>query len=364
MKPWCNCDVCRSFLTSSWAGEFENLCDWYTHLLRKSPSGTVHVHVLGNTITANPENVEHMLKTRFDNYPKGKPFSTLLGDLLGRGIFNVDGDSWRFQRKMASLELGSITVRSYALEIVSSEIKSRLIPLLRSFAVAGGKTGDVVDLQDVFRRFSFDNICKFSFGLDPGCLRLSLPISDLAVAFDLASKLSAERALSASPVIWKMKRLLNIGSERKLKEAIKLVNELAKEIINERRRMGFSTQKDLLSRFMASIDDEDYLRDIVISFLLAGRDTVASGLTSFFYLISNHPDVERAIREESDRDRIEEVEAVLKAFFRETNVRETNTITYQIKGNEVAVSEDTEDVDEDFVDLALQTEDLKLLLRY
>lgn len=242
-----------------------------------------------------------MLKTRFDNYPKGKPFSTLLGDLLGRGIFNVDGDSWRFQRKMASLELGSITVRSYALEIVSSEIKSRLIPLLRSFAVAGGKTGDVVDLQDVFRRFSFDNICKFSFGLDPGCLRLSLPISDLAVAFDLASKLSAERALSASPVIWKMKRLLNIGSERKLKEAIKLVNELAKEIINERRRMGFSTQKDLLSRFMASIDDEDYLRDIVISFLLAGRDTVASGLTSFFYLISNHPDVERAIREESDR---------------------------------------------------------------
>jgi cytochrome P450 len=56
--------------------------------------------VLGNIITANPENVKHLLKTRFDNYPKGKPFSLILVDLLGRGIFNVDGNSWRFQRKI------------------------------------------------------------------------------------------------------------------------------------------------------------------------------------------------------------------------------------------------------------------------
>lgn len=303
LKPWCNCDVCRSFLTSSWALEFDNLCDWYTHLLRKSPSGTIHVHVLGNTITSNPENVEHILKTRFDNYPKGQPFSAILGDLLGRGIFNVDGDSWLFQRKMASLELGSLSVRSFAFDIVTSEIQSRLIPLLESVADKDDDEngGVVLDLQDVFRRFSFDNICKFSFGLDPCCLNLNLPISDLAVAFDLASKLSAERAMSASPIIWKIKRLLNIGSEKKLKEAIKHVNDLAGEIINQRRIMGFSDKKDLLSRFMASIDDEDYLRDIVVSFLLAGRDTVASALTSFFYLVSQNPEVERRIREESDR---------------------------------------------------------------
>jgi hypothetical protein len=76
--------------------EFGNLCDWYMHLLRNSPTRTINVHVLGNIITANPEKVEHMLKTRFDNYLKGKPFSLI----LGRGIFNVDGDSWRFQRKI------------------------------------------------------------------------------------------------------------------------------------------------------------------------------------------------------------------------------------------------------------------------
>ncbi|KAL5974627.1 hypothetical protein ACLOJK_031297 [Asimina triloba] len=296
IQPWCNCDVCRSYLTSAWTAEFDNLCDWYAHLLRQSPTKTIHIHILGNTVTANPENVEHMLKTRFDNYPKGKHFSGILRDLLGHGIFNVDGDSWRFQRKMASLELGSVSVRSYAFQIVGGEIRNRLLPLLASFAE---RDGHVFDLQDLFRRFAFDNICRISFGLDLGCLELALPMSEFAVAFDLASRLCAKRGAAASPASWKIKRLLNVGSERKLREAIRLVNVFAEEIIRQRRKMGFVGRNDLLSRFMASVaDDDTYLRDIVISFLLAGRDTVASGLTSFFWMLSKHPDVESKIRDE------------------------------------------------------------------
>ncbi|XP_027348555.1 cytochrome P450 94C1 [Abrus precatorius] len=301
MKPWCNCDICKSYLTMSWANKFVNLCDWYTHLLRKSPTGTIHVHVLGNTITSNPDNVEYILKTNFQNYPKGKPFSTILGDLLGRGIFNVDGDSWMFQRKLASLELGSVAIRSFAMELVNEEIHTRLLPLMASTARAESNAASTLDLQDILRRFSFDNICKFSFGLDPGCLLPSLPVSDLAVAFDLASKLSAERAMMASPFIWKTKRLLNIGSEKKLKQAIEVVNDVAQQMINQRREMGFTARNDLLSRFMGSVNDDVYLRDIVVSFLLAGRDTVAAGLTGFFYLLSKNPEVEAQIRDELDR---------------------------------------------------------------
>ncbi|XP_057806074.1 cytochrome P450 94C1 [Salvia miltiorrhiza] len=292
LKPSCGCETCQTFLTSRWALEYNNLCDWYSHLLAKSPTGTIHVHVLGNVITANPENVEHMLKTKFENYPKGKQFSAILGDLLGRGIFNVDGDLWRFQRKMACLELGSVSVRSHAFDIVTSEIESRLVPLLRS--------SSDFDLQDIFRRFSFDSICRFSFGLDPGCLAPSLPACEFAAAFDLASKLSAERAIATSPLVWKVKRFLNLGSERRLKQAIRSVHELAEGVIRHKREHG-GAHGDLLSRFMGTTDDDVFLRDIVISFLLAGRDTVASALTSFFWLLSRNPAVVDAIREESDR---------------------------------------------------------------
>jgi cytochrome P450 len=295
-KPWCNCEICHAYLTSSWTNEFDNLCDWYAHLLKNSPGRTIHIHVLRNTITANPDNVEYMLKTRFENYPKGKPFSLILGDFLGRGIFNVDGDLWRFQRKMASLELNRYSLRSYALEIVNDEINTRLLPLLSKT-----KKDEVLDLQDLFRRFSFDCICRFSFGLDPRCLELSLPMSEFAVSFDLASKLSAERAMTVSPLVWKIKRMLNLGSEKKLRKAISMINILAREVIRQKRKMGFSTHKDLLSRFMSFVSDEIYLRDIIISFLLAGRDTVASALTSFFWLLANHPDVESALRQEADR---------------------------------------------------------------
>ncbi|XP_022899336.1 cytochrome P450 94C1-like [Olea europaea var. sylvestris] len=294
----CSCEICQTYMKSSWKNQFVNLCDWYADLLKTSPTQTIHIHVLDNTITANPVNVEYMLKTRFDNFPKGKPFSAILGDFLGRGIFNVDGDLWRFQREMACLELRRTSIRSFAFEVARHEIDQRLIPLLESVE---GKEDIFIDLQDVFRRFSFDSICRFSFGLDPNCLELSLPVSKFATSFDLASKLSAERAMTVSPLIWKIRRLLNIGNEKNLRKSINMINKLAHEVINQRRKFGFSDHKDLLSRFMASVSDETFLRDIVISFLLAGRDTVASVLTSFFWLMANYPEAEAAILVEADR---------------------------------------------------------------
>ncbi|KAK3139336.1 hypothetical protein QOZ80_5AG0381650 [Eleusine coracana subsp. coracana] len=119
-------------------------------------------------------------KTNFDNFSKGKKFAELLGDLHGGGIFNVDGDAWHHQRKMASLELGSVNLRSYAFKIIAEELETRLMPVLSDVA----DKGSVLDLQDVFRCFAFNTICKISFGMDPGCLEHDMPVSRLADAFD------------------------------------------------------------------------------------------------------------------------------------------------------------------------------------
>ncbi|KAL4275535.1 hypothetical protein AHAS_Ahas20G0116900 [Arachis hypogaea] len=60
----------------SWTTYFLNLYDWYTHLLRTSPTKSIHLHVLDNSITSNLDNVHHILKTKFHNYPKSTLFST------------------------------------------------------------------------------------------------------------------------------------------------------------------------------------------------------------------------------------------------------------------------------------------------
>jgi cytochrome P450 len=102
-------------------------------------------------------------------------------------------------------------------------------------------------------------------------------------------------------IIWRLKRLLNVGDERKLRESVRLVDAFATEVIRQRHKLGASSGSDLLSRFMGSISDDRYLRDIVVSFMLAGRDTVASALTAFFLLLSDHPEVAAAIRDEVSR---------------------------------------------------------------
>ncbi|KAG6491252.1 cytochrome P450 94C1-like [Zingiber officinale] len=109
--------------------------------------------------------------------------------------------------------------------------------------------------------------------------------------------MSAWRETATVSLVWKAKRLLRIGSERKLREAIRVVNVLTNDLIHKRRKLGCANDHDLLLRH-----DDEYLRNIVVSFLLAGRDIGASALTkSFFWLLARHVEVSGPMREKINR---------------------------------------------------------------
>ncbi|XP_038904493.1 LOW QUALITY PROTEIN: cytochrome P450-like [Benincasa hispida] len=101
------------------------------------------------------------------------------------------------------------------------------------------------------------------------------------------------------PSWYKVKRFFNLGSERKLKKSISMAHKFADEIIRSRIKEKTTQDKDedLLSRFMANKDNYSpkFLRDIIISFILAGRDTTSSALTWFFWILSTRPDIEQKI---------------------------------------------------------------------
>ncbi|NP_001312814.1 cytochrome P450 94A1-like [Nicotiana tabacum] len=249
--------------------------------------------------TANPSNVQHVLKTNFQVYQKGHGSYSTLKDFLSNGIFNVDGDIWKYQRQVASHEFNTRSLRKFVETVVDTELSERLIPILAT--AAANKT--VLDFQDILQRFAFDNICKIAFGYDPGYLLPSLPEAEFAVAFEDAVRLSTERFIVPFSLIWKIKRALNIGSEKKLRVAVEQVREFAKEIVREKQKelndKSSLDSADLLSRFLSTgHSDEDFVTDIVISFILAGRDTTSAALTWFFWLISKHPEVESQIMKE------------------------------------------------------------------
>ncbi|KAL9686070.1 hypothetical protein QQ045_023525 [Rhodiola kirilowii] len=282
--------------------------DWSTNILQRSPNHTSCFFRPGKihgVLTAYPANVEHMLKTNFDNYPKGHRFIFLLEDFLGDGIFNVDANLWKLQRKTASYEFNTKSLRNFVMETVGLEISTRLIPLLKN----ASHSNRVFDLQDVLERFAFDSICRLAFNFDPECLGVDDSVGkEFMRAFEDASTLSSQRFMSAFVFIMLLKKRLNIGSERRLKEAIGVVNRFVNKIIESRSSRAktehISRDADLLSRFMEVHGGSvKFLRDVAISFILAGRDTSSSALTWFFWLISSRPKVVEKIRAELEQIR-------------------------------------------------------------
>ncbi|XP_047321359.1 cytochrome P450 94A1-like [Impatiens glandulifera] len=289
--------------------------DWVTELLASSsPDSLLTIQVNGvlglshGICTADPANLDHLLRLNFQNYVKGFRFRSVLDELLGDGIFNVDGDLWSSQRKIASHEFNTKSLKYFVANSVTSQISSRLIPRL----TAASSDGEAVDLQELFRRFGFDNICQVAFGIDP---KSSDPTSNQKVsihssfikAFDSAIEISSNRFMSPVPAIWKIKRLLNIGSERTYKDCISIINSYCMSLIESREKdMEIRIREDLLSRFMMLSDlgfrdreeKRKFMRDITVSFILAGKDSTSTALTWFFWLIAGHPRCEKSIHDE------------------------------------------------------------------
>ncbi|KAL7238919.1 hypothetical protein ACSBR2_004920 [Camellia fascicularis] len=253
------------------------------------------------TVTCDPRNLEHILKTRFDNYPKGPTWQAVFHDLLGQGIFNSDGDTWLFQRKTAALEFTTRTLRQAMARWVNRAIKLRFCPILE----AAQLEAKPVDLQDLMLRLTFDNICGLAFGQDPQTLEPGLPDNSFSSAFDRATEASLQRFIMPE-VLWKLKKWLRLGMEVSLTRSLVHVDEYLSNIINTRKLELMSQQKDgnphddLLSRFMKKKESysDKFLQQVALNFILAGRDTSSAALSWFFWLVIENPIVEEKILRE------------------------------------------------------------------
>lgn len=67
-------------------------------LMGRQYGGTYNTRVLGEDqiISSDPKVIKHVLIDDFDNFVKGQKFKERAQDFLGDGIFNSDGDNWKF----------------------------------------------------------------------------------------------------------------------------------------------------------------------------------------------------------------------------------------------------------------------------
>ncbi|GLJ46778.1 hypothetical protein SUGI_0986580 [Cryptomeria japonica] len=279
---------------------FKRIYDWETEVLRAT-GGTYIFRGAWKSkqdcvISCDPRNIEYVLHTNFANFPKGEDFYAEFYDLLGDGIFNADGLEWRRLRNTAALHFYSRPFRRFTADTLRHIVQTKLLPLLTDAA----ETGAPLDLQDVFLRFTFDNTCTLVFGRSPGCLAPGLPLVPFAKAFDDAVEATFYRHLTPR-ACWKLMRFLKLGKERQFYKALKPLRQFMDELIGYKKKtMGQGEAKDLLSRFMEekSHYDDKFLRDAVMNFVIAGRDTSGVALAWFFWLLYRHPSIEEKIVEE------------------------------------------------------------------
>ncbi|XP_057533573.1 cytochrome P450 86A8 [Amaranthus tricolor] len=284
---------------------FERMHDWMADNLRAC-GGTYQTCICAIpflarkqivTVTCDPRNLEHILKTRFDNYPKGPTWQAVFHDLLGYGIFNSDGDTWLFQRKTAALEFTTRTLRQAMARWVNRSINARLCPILES----AQSQAEPVDLQDLMLRLTFDNICGLAFARDPHTLAPGLPENVFANAFDRGTEASLQRFIFPE-IIWRLRKWLRLGLEVSLSRSLVQIDTYLSDVIETRKQELMNRQSDyddLLSRFMrrkeyASYSDK-FLQHVALNFILAGRDTSSVAMSWFFWLIMQNPKVEEKI---------------------------------------------------------------------
>lgn len=295
-----------------------NVHEWLSELCKQFQGKPFRMQLMltnGNTILNTPELFEDVLKTQFEVFDKGPIMCDSLQDLLGNGIFSVDGVKWMHQRKTASNLFSLSTLRDSMAHTVQE-----LMPIVHCILQRAVNNQAPIDLVKLLNRFTMEGFSKIGFGVDLGCLDAKQDHPFMA-AFDTAQRVTTMRFV-VPRFVWKLQRLLNIGGERDLKKQIKVIDETVLGIIGKslearQRRRSFSEdpegidgsgRRDIVSLFLDDVSYNDkreqdpfdpvFLRDIVVSFLIAGRDTTAQALSWFLYELSENPQVEHRIRDE------------------------------------------------------------------
>ncbi|XP_061370975.1 alkane hydroxylase MAH1-like [Gastrolobium bilobum] len=258
-------------------------------------------------VTSDPINVHHMLSKSFDNYIKGSDFRDMFQP-FGDGIFTADSDTWRYNRSLLHSLFKQTSFEVFIVKTIQKKLESSLIPVLDHVR----QQGTVVDLQDVLNRFTFDNICSIVLGHDPNCLSIDFPQVACEKAFNEAEESIFYRHV-VPKCVWKFQKWLQIGQEKKLTQACKIFDEFLYACIASKQEELSKCDKnneiaeahvDLLTYLMREEKeqqqqhDDKFLRDAAFNLFVAGRDTIASALTWFFWLVATHPLVEAKILEE------------------------------------------------------------------
>ncbi|KAJ7141836.1 cytochrome P450 [Mycena crocata] len=278
----------------------------------------------------SPEALQQILVKDWLEYPRPVFMRDILGLVAGYGLLTITGDEHK-QLRRAMNPAFSIPNLMAQTDMYYEPIEG-LINILNE-QLKEAPEGKIFPMYEWMGKVTLDIICDTAFGYKTDCLHN--PSNELAVAFEQLLELqsgpnlaklvaiislpSAARFLTSEWMFrhrWAVGKLPVIHSIEKLIDSMHRIRRLSRQMLKE--KVGdlsvapedMSTKRDIMSLLVrarkaelerdpaAEAMSDTAMVDQVLTFLAAGHETTATGLSWTLWLLANDPESQQKLREE------------------------------------------------------------------
>ena len=226
-------------------------------------------------MVSHPEDVRTVLVGRSRDVNKRTIQYRALSKVTGQGLLTSDNPIWREHRRILQPAFHPDTLPAVAGH--TTRAADRLVDGL----LAVGERG-VVDLDAAVMTLALEVVGDSLFGHELG------PVADRLAAATLTAlgEVVAMASMPLRPPAW-----VPTPGNRRMARSLAELDAAVAAILAERTAQGPSEPPDMLDLLLASDLDQRAIRDEIVTFLVAGHETVASALIWALVLLGSHPEV-------------------------------------------------------------------------
>lgn len=243
-------------------------------------------------LVTDPEAVRRVLVTNARAYGKRTLQYTTLSLVTGDGLLTADTETWRPARRLVQPAF-----HRESLDLVGAHVTAAVDRLLARWA---GEDGGIVDVDEAMMVLALEVVGASLFGSD-----LTGDAKRLADATLEALDVVVRKARFPIPVPMSVPTRSNVV----LRRAVRHLDEAVDSMLAERARRPLADgepARDMLDLLLTTRDDEGrtlsarQVRDQVVTFIVAGHETVASALTWAWDLLARNDAAADRLRAEAD----------------------------------------------------------------
>lgn len=238
----------------------------------------------------HPDGIKHVLQENQRNYNKDIYPYKMFKPLLGSGLVTNNGESWLHQRRLMQPAFHRKRLDTFG--ALTTDATVAMLDRWKDIV----ERDQALDVAAEMLRVTLCIVGRALFNID-----LSDETHTVGQAVTTVNKLLSEYLYAPFPP-------LNVPTprNRRFQAACRTLDQVVHGIITLRRQQNTDTG-DLLSMLLVVHDEEtgqgmndQQVRDEVMTLLIAGHETVSTALTWTWYLLSQHPEVERRLHTELD----------------------------------------------------------------